>query len=407
MPIKTFSQPFPEFHSPESGEVFALSASCTACCEEFICDSDGQEVGNHVVLQIAATQSDGQWTENLVNDANCEFGNSSIGDGSHSERNVWLTFANVPLTQGVSRIHKARLVLTASNGVEGANANDYVRVIITGHCDSDSTEEPENNDTPNYEPSWPRTWTFINWDDVEHWTDNTEYYSPDVACIVAEIVSLDGWETGNSLKLFVEERDSSSGVSSATRRFYDYATDSTKAAKLELWYSNVWNETPSGGVVCGGSAVPFTTFAPQIDSYGVILNGTAEQPLIMDGGVICGGSASYGLLLTETPSGGVICGGAAYAVSFQLIFTYRVKITVPAGTVASDLEGFILGIAPTLDTSHVNVAVFKVTDMAGNVLAHELRHYDSDTGQAHLFFRTDLSASVDNEFWLYYGVTLT
>ena len=85
-------------------------------------------------------------------------------------------------------------------------------------------------------------------------------------------------------------------------------------------------------------------------------------------------------------------------------YAYRVPITVPQGAVGENLTDFVLGIVATLDTCTVYSGTdFLCTDTTGATLDHELRDYDSTSGQIHIFVKTDLDASADNTMYLYSG----
>lgn len=317
MPIKPFSQPFPQFAaSSQTGELFALSGSCVACCDEFVCDSDGVEEGELVVLQITSTTKQGQWSDDntfALNNETLQFGNTYIGDGGDQDRNVWLTFDNVTIPSG-ARIRKAQLVLTADDHGTGINSSDNVNVIIRGHCSPDSSTDPDFSNQPIDMSAWPRTWTFISWNAVEYWTDDVEYNSPDIGCVIAEIISQDGWSSGNSLKIFIEEFNSGGGVSSAERRFWSYSDDPTKAAQLEIWYTSTDDETMSGGVIGGGSAT-LGESSSLTATGGAVVGGSSNASKVSDvtasGGVVGGGSSNTFITYSVVPSNGVIANGTS------------------------------------------------------------------------------------------------
>jgi hypothetical protein len=150
-----------------------------------------------------------------------------------------------------------------------------------------------------------------------------------------------------------------------------------------------YSETMAGGAVVGGSAASVLQFA-----------------VTSSGGAVGGSAADVLLILSPDLTGGAVVGGSSSVSEIDGAKAYRIPITVPAGAVAENLEFFLLGVSITLDTGHATDSNFIVTDDTGVRLYHDLRFWDSSTGQAVVFFRCDLSASADNVFWLYYGVTV-
>ena len=254
----------------------------------------------------------------------------------------------------------------------------------------------------------PRLATSINWNIDYDWTYDNEYPSPDLACLVQERVDSTDWTSGNDMTFLVITDGSATDVN-ATRSPFDYATDSTKAATLDIWWVLFAEEDGTGGVLCDGTALDNMVMT-EMASGGVLCGGAAHISgnTISEegsGGVICDGTASCFTVWSEEGTDGVVCSGLAENWTNDFLgFKYRVKVTVPAGAVSENIEKFYLGINATVDTDHVFYGNdFKVTDDSGNKLFHELRSYDSDTGQVHVFFKADLLADSDNVFWLYYG----
>jgi hypothetical protein len=122
--------------------------------------------------------------------------------------------------------------------------------------------------------------------------------------------------------------------------------------------------------------------------------------------------ARVGLVLTD-PMGDVYNADSALTGTPGSVWDipssqYRMQLTVPASWVDSDLTNFPLLVSFTdsdfQDTSKVQADgddfVF-VDD--GDVLAHEIERFIQSSGQLAAWVRVNLSSTVDNNFWLYYG----
>lgn len=197
-----------------------------------------------------------------------------------------------------------------------------------------------------------------------------------------------------------------------------------------------YNETGSGGVVVGGVAITRIIF---VAKGGVVVGGTSRptgsQSVTASGGVVAGGVAQLGYKFDQVGSGGVVAGGASrMSVTFSEIghggtvaggssipngsqnitatggvvvnsaqWLYRRLLIVPDGRVGSNLDKFYLPVAIKLDPQKASSSV-KFTDATGiNQLAHELRDYDTETGELFAFVKMPLQASADNVFFIFYG----
>lgn len=403
-----------------SGDCTSYDCSSSPCgCTAPDCTSPNTTDGTQYHAQIDSSADDGQWVcGSACTDIDCDMGDYNPmvfwkGDKSIFRTqavaggpiNSWYKFKNVTIPDG-AKINKA-LVTFKSQTTTTGTGNDVV-VDITMVCEDDYTIDcfPASGET---DPAdLPRLATSINWNINYNWTTDVNYSTPDLGCLVQERVDSTSWASGGDMT-FLVITDGTATDSNATRSPYDYANDSTKAATLDIWWSLNANEEGSGGVVADGTALDSFVFNI-VGTGGVVAGGSAliEGATYTEegsGGVICDGTASYFLSFNEDGTGGVVCGGEAVDWTNDFLgFLYRVKVTVPAGAVSEDLEKFYLGINATLDTSHVFYGDdFKVTDEAGSRLYHELRSYDADTGQVHVFFKADLLADSDNVFWLYYG----
>ena len=340
-----------------------------------------------------------------------------------------LTFRNVSIQKGAT-VHKAIVRLTAKASLSFPvhnNLQDNVTVMIIGHDVDNSSPASDAMEAE----SGARTSNCQSWVNISHWTDNTVYDSPDIACVVQEIVDRSGWASGNNLTVFFEEvASTSAGNTNTTRRAYDYGTDPSKAPKL-LVYTTL-DETASGGVVCGGTSIISTSLS---GSGGVVCGGSSilSHDVTTSGGVVCGGLsvvttdgiyryAEGGVVCggeaqvngsTVIAEGGVVCGGTALLVKIHNVigsggvvvnstrWLYRKLLNVPEGSIGEDFDKFYLPIATKIKANSSSSVMF--TSLSGIVLAHEMRDYEPETGRLWCVVKIPLDADNDNQFYLYYG----
>jgi hypothetical protein len=90
-------------------------------------------------------------------------------------------------------------------------------------------------------------------------------------------------------------------------------------------------------------------------------------------------------------------------------WAYRIPFTVPASEVASDLTDFPItvtndGLPASFFTNvQSDGGDIVVTDYDGNKLPLELVHIDTASSELELYFKDDLSSTVNNQFYIYYG----
>lgn len=233
---------------------------------------------------------------------------------------LYLIFKNIELPTG-ALIHKAQITFTAESS--SYNSTDIVNLKIRGHLNADGSvypqqtlEEPYINLFP--DPiTFPRTTTQIDWDAIEHWTTNSEYKSPNIACIIQEIIDIPEWESGNAIKFFIEDNGSDPATimpgtaDYAIRKTVSYHTDHAKAAKLEIWYTG--NLTMNGGVKFGSNT---------------LINRGHAISSSSDGLVFAGGSP---LNRGYTPSGGLVLSGSSDLIYHpQIVIKLNITWTIKA-----------------------------------------------------------------------------
>lgn len=133
---------------------------------------------------------------------------------------------------------------------------------------------------------------------------------------------------------------------------------------------------------------------------------TASDGAVCDGVAVVDHDQTY----RETASGGALAGGSAPATSvyhfaatggaivtqqeFSTGFTHRIKVTVPSGKIAEDLNMLL---AVRIDATPNSLLV---TVSSGRTQSHEIRETtDTDTA---LVFGCSLSSTSDNDFYVYF-----
>ena len=198
---------------------------------------------------------------------------SAVGGGRGIyAHNAFLTFRNLAIPKSTV-INNAFIRFTAKDGVGigAGNTNDVVKAMILGEY-SDTGTNPTSAEEAY---ALPKTTSCQAWDNISHWTDNSTYDSPDISCVIQEIVDRSGWASGNDITIFIEDYDSGSTGSTGTaqtRSAYDFSEDSGKTAQLFVYY--VLSEVATGGVSCGGSA-PETKVTVRTTSGGIVAGGSS------------------------------------------------------------------------------------------------------------------------------------
>ncbi|MDB4731696.1 hypothetical protein OAF74_02545, partial [bacterium] len=148
-----------------------------------------------------------------------------------------------------------------------------------------------------------------------------------------------------------------------------------------------------GGVLAGGESSIQSGF---ITSGGVVIGGestpSGSTTVFTSGGVVVGGSSLSATIVSEIATGGLIVSQPL----FENGFTHRTSVTVPSGSVASDMV-FYLGVRLDIVADD-----FLITDVHGNIQTHEVREVtESDTC---LFWNCQLAKEEDNVFWVYFNL---
>ena len=351
---------------------------------------------------------------------------------------AFLTFRNVTVPKRAT-INKAFVRFTAKSGTGSVltitNDEDDVYSMIFGN-DVDDSDPPTDHSTYTAKAL---TDACKNWDNIAHWTDETTYDSPDIACIIQEIVDRSGWASGNDISIYVQNNfGTEQSLHDIARRAYDYGTSSSKSPQLFIYYTLdesgsggvvvggtvtstiIRSETASGGVVVGGIG-SIVSLKSETGSGGVVISGTATVAggrnlyvEVASGGVVVGGTGQP--IYSEIASGGMVCGGSADNAHISVVvatggvvvtgarWRYRRQLIVAAGRVAEYLDKFYLPVAIQLDPAKASSSVM-FTDYRGlnYPLAFEVRDYDATTGKLWAYVKTPLKSNADNILYIYYG----
>lgn len=344
-------------------------------------------------------------------------GGGGGGTGVYYDKG-FATFRSIPVPQGAI-INYACLRFTAINRDDTGtlnditNSEDTVKVMILGHDVDDSSPPTSAADAE----SKARTDSCVNWDAISHWTNETTYDSPNIACIIQEIVDREGWTSGNDITLFVEDYASTeTSLTRVERHAYDYGVSSSKAPQLLIWWQ--FNESASGGFLIGGTA-PMTNGWTQSTSGGFLVGSTAPvtagHTITATGGFVVGSTAVPSSGYTIATSGGFLLNSTApigfgYSVAtsggfkFGSPWQWVTVITIPAGSTETDLINFPAIFTLWLDPTHIaDETDWATFDQSGNELDSELRRFDSETGQLSICTKVNIDHTQDCHVVLMYG----
>jgi hypothetical protein len=132
-------------------------------------------------------------------------------------------FTNVAVPQGAV-ILSAYLQLESIGTKSGTPVNLRIACENSDNAATFSTVDDYN--------SRPRT-SYVNWSNVEAWNAFVWYNSPDISSIIQQVINRAGWQSGNSIAIFVED----DGTSVYERVACTYDNNPTYAAKLVIEYT--------------------------------------------------------------------------------------------------------------------------------------------------------------------------
>ena len=111
---------------------------------------------------------------------------------------VGLRFQSASIPQGAT-------ITTAYIEFKAADANtESTDITIWGEDTDDASQfGTGNNDISNR----TKTSASILWNNVENWSDNQTYNTPDISAVIQEIVNRGGWSSGNDIAVILESTD--------------------------------------------------------------------------------------------------------------------------------------------------------------------------------------------------------
>ncbi|MCP5019059.1 MAG: VWA domain-containing protein [Ketobacter sp.] len=179
---------------------------------------DGGCVSNELSYRINSSAND---AEHRINNGDLSTGGNKLTfgyDGSN-EQAVGLRFTNIQIPNG-STVTSAYIEFTAyESDSSSASFTIYAQ-------NSDNPSYYSNSRKPN---SLSTIGTTVSWPNIEAWSGNSIYRTPDIAPLVQALVNRGGWSEGNAMS-FIIKNTSGSG----TRDARSYDNDATRAPKLVI-----------------------------------------------------------------------------------------------------------------------------------------------------------------------------
>jgi len=132
---------------------------------------------------------------------------------------TWVRFTDIQIPNSAT-VNYACLTFTCDGYSAGTTAD------IKGNDVDDAVAPTDSLDAEGKE----RTTNQVEWETTA-WDGDIEYESPNIACVVQEIIDRSGWSSGNDIMFFLE------GTAKDVNYAYDYDEDDEKVAVLEIWWS--------------------------------------------------------------------------------------------------------------------------------------------------------------------------
>jgi len=136
---------------------------------------------------------------------------------------IGLRFQNVALPQGAA-ITAAHIDFVATDG-----NSENTGISIWGEDTNDATQFNDSDDNIS---DRIKTSGSVAWNNIENWSMNQTYPTPDIAAIIQEIVCRAGWSSGNDLVIVLESTDLN-----GKRLFVAHDDDSSKSGLLHVEYN--------------------------------------------------------------------------------------------------------------------------------------------------------------------------
>lgn len=322
-----------EEDNPETNEMLftVLSYDETCDCSD---TGSGSKVGRAESWSISTSGDDGGWWHDegtdqqfAVTDAGaihpCRFGyHKTLGTVPGTTYNTFFRFQSVTIPRGATINYAEIRVYNEVSTSDAYVAKVWIRGqdVGDGVAPTNYSEAANQNLTSNC-----KLWTISDF-----WATDSAKYTPNINCVIQEIVNRLDWSSGNDMVINLLGKDNTdiSAVNPLYRQAYDYSSDSSKRAYLFVWYTfdetgsggvvvggnghdmAIWNNTGGGGGQLGGVATAYTIYQPVITG-GVEAAGDAyvRAGLFGSGGVVAGGNAFDSGIWHHGTSGGVEIGG--------------------------------------------------------------------------------------------------
>jgi hypothetical protein len=180
--------------------------------------------------QVSASADDGY----AFNDDSPNLKTDLLGVGKASSKPLpyyatGMVFRNVDIPRG-AEIISASLKLRSHTG--------NLTAIVYGVIEAEATDDADSLGRDRHPAFLPKTNASVDWDQLEAWSQETWYSSPDISDIIREIVGRDGWSANNSLAIFYSTREAKGGY----RRFCSYDLNPDYAPKLQITYAGTGSQ---------------------------------------------------------------------------------------------------------------------------------------------------------------------
>ena len=177
-----------------------------------------------IQVQIAQANDDAHYRgEPVQYDLAKVFGSAGSVDATYYKFGGGYRFQSVSVPSGAI-IDSATITFTAKETQSGTTVNSY----LSGEPADDPAVFPALQ--ADFETRYAtQTTAKVAWDGISAWTLDTEYTTPDIKTIILELVDRAGWNSGQSMAIWWDDKDDRS-TDGAYRRAYSYDADSTNAA---------------------------------------------------------------------------------------------------------------------------------------------------------------------------------
>ena len=140
-------------------------------------------------------------------------GNTIIFGNGSGYYHSYLRFPNITIDKDAT-ITSAKITFVAYNDRSEANCN----VLISANASDDSVAPT----TYMAFDALALSTANVEWNNIESWTQLSSFDTPDIASVIQEIISREGWVNGNALGILIKDNGSSSSLRQALS--YDHGS---------------------------------------------------------------------------------------------------------------------------------------------------------------------------------------